>query len=137
MELTQEVVSIELAKELQSVGLCLRSNFVWTNKGKLVGLPDNTGLRAYTAQELIVLLPQGLKIKIEGMRKSYDGLIHIGWTKQSSGSNQKWTVDYDRFQVDYNVEAETLPDAVAKMFLFLVKRRLITYPVKIGFKFHD
>jgi hypothetical protein len=131
MELKDLVVNHPLAKEVVKTGLYLPSIFCWTTRNQVrVSSTKYSKVPAYTAEELLEIMPQGVRIKIEGMRKFYDGTLQIIRRPilRDKMVGEIWTLDYDRWQSDWHVEADTFADAAAKMFLLLRSKGILAFP---------
>lgn len=137
MKIEHQVVSLDLARQLKELGVREESLFVWVCDvdGKIFvdsfkcweeeikeNGYGNTDLDrvfypAYTSAELGEMLPDSI---------SKDDISYT-WIEIGKVDN-KWSVLYRAgcAKADYEEEADTLADAMAKMLIYLLQNDLIT-----------
>lgn len=127
MELKNQVVSLEIAKQLKSLGVKQDAHFYWKpwNDGsaslvemKTADLGDTHGdaVSAFSVAELGELLPPMVKKEYNGVKEQIYKYI---W---ENGSRDLWSVGY--FTHDFKVRlqefAPTEADARGKMLIYLL-----------------
>ena len=129
MELSKQVVSLELARKLKELGVKQESLFCW-NDGKLGTWDEPTRFgnpelyAAFTVAELGEMLPKSLKYKFSDIGHR-DADLHTG---KILGGGEGWYLQYtDRPNnyVDCAATAPTEADTRAKMLIYLVENELV------------
>lgn len=138
MELSKQVVSLELSKKLKELGVKQESLYWWSehttpamlwNESALsdVSVKDYPGYSAFTTAELGELLPPYIDVGDESLGQ----VIEIR-TFTSDHSKGKWDVWYEGVDANNNPcdwwyqTAETEADARAKMLIYLLSQGLLT-----------
>jgi len=129
MELTKQVVSLDLAKRLKELGVKQKSVFVWaldSEKWNLLWTGNEYGVDGYqeyacafTVAELGEMLP--------GSFETEDYWVQLRSTKSSNGT--VYGITGYRLKGTVEIEMLTAPteaDARAKMLVYLLENKLIT-----------
>jgi hypothetical protein len=136
LNLEQQVVSLELSKELKKLGVKQESLFYWFEyKNKELRLfyqlgPTESQIRdlpgkcigcysAFTTSELGEMLPAYIDYK-----KGPEDCFQLRISKWKKG----YSVEYERQDyriLDNNQKGETLADTLAKMLIYLIKNKLM------------
>lgn len=131
MNTEKHVTSLEVSQKLSALGVNKESLFCWQqnirdewyiNDSKLLDFLSDC-YPAYLASELAEMLPN--KITINGMDYFLD--IYPDEEKKSPG----WIVGYNYMRANLGFkeytyqEADSLPDALGKILIYLIENRLI------------
>lgn len=127
MKLEQQVVSLELAKQLKELGVKQDSLFYWSKQvdqihwglehAKYFAVDKRQDVSAFTVAELGEMLPQN--IQIDGMYFTW-----VSWLSMGG-----WVVQYEGVEKDdvYDINAQLHEaDARAKMLIWLIEEGYIT-----------
>lgn len=130
MELTKQVVSLDLAKRMKELGAPQESLFWWV-EGSDWFVAMQTGeyqnsVSAYTVAELGDMLPREVNVPLKGGRKRKDPhhITYAIWTKGYQG-NYKCGLNHRSAIFYHNEYAYTEADARAKMWCYLKENNLI------------
>lgn len=122
MTLQQQVVSLELSKKLEELGVPQDSLHSWCyieahGDYELDNGDYSRAYSAFTASELGELIPS-----------SVDVLLFYAGLRLEKTDGNFWTVSYESFENVVLVEksAGTLADAMAFMLIHLIEKKLIT-----------
>jgi hypothetical protein len=156
MELSKQVVSLELSKKLKELGVKQESAFNWCNKvfkrvseGEITidyyliygqdGWVSDVLISAFTAAELGNLLPARIDIQNDLTKWEISLREELGnpmtdpaWlglmkTDKPEKREHLWNCNYGEDGESYIEEsADTLADAMAKMLIYLIENNLFT-----------
>lgn len=137
MELKDQVVSLELAKKLNKLGIKEKSQFKWmawslNKEPKLMHNPDDNLMTlggellycvpAYTGMEIGNILPWVLREKIG------DRSWILRTKKIDEGKDVQWHVMYHNPNYKHNIDSQydhSESNARAKMLIYLIENKLI------------
>jgi len=152
MELSEQVVSRDLAKQLLDLGVPDNSQFFWAEKDFIVSYNRETNkhevtqtkwylhanssftyfgdckiiLPAFTVSELIKFLPRIIKDDIEDKDSFY--YLMIKWEHDFPDPNYYWEIQYYKQYYDikdFIFSDVILENALAKMLIYLLEKNLI------------